>query len=170
LLDSRGDLDAALRRKDGDAVITIGGTGCGRQDVSVAMLADMGHVDVHGIAISPGGTAAFGMIETRPVLMLPGRIDAAIAGWLLLGAPMLAHLSGSREEPRALQAKLASKVASSLGLAEFVPVRLRGGEAVPLGGSYLPLHILARADGWILVPPDSEGYPAGGAVMVRDLP
>jgi molybdopterin biosynthesis enzyme len=164
------NLDAALQAQDADAVISIGGTGRGRNDAAVATLARSGQVEAHGIAISPGETAAFGMIERRPVLMLPGRIDAVLAGWHLLGQPLLARLAASREEPRPMRARLARKVASSLGLAEFVPVRLRDGEAEPFGGPYLRLQTLARADGWILVPADSEGYPEGTTVMVRPLP
>jgi molybdopterin biosynthesis enzyme len=163
-------LDAAFERRDADAVIAIGGTGGGRHDATISTLDRLGHVEAHGIAISPGETSAFGMIETRPVLALPGRIDAALAGWLLLGQPMLARLAASREEPPARAAKLARKIASSLGLAEFVPVRLRDGQAEPLAGRYLPLQTIAGADGWMLVPPDSEGYPEGASVMVRPLP
>jgi molybdopterin biosynthesis enzyme len=33
----------------------------------------------------------------------------------------------------------------------------------------VPLTALAQADGWILVPADSEGYPPGTEVMVRPL-
>jgi molybdopterin biosynthesis enzyme len=83
---------------------------------------------------------------------------------------MLSRLTGSREEPAAVSAKLTRKVASNLGLAELIPVRLRDGEAEPLGSGYLPLQTLARSDGWILVPPDREGHPAGTSVMVRLWP
>jgi molybdopterin biosynthesis enzyme len=41
---------------------------------------------------------------------------------------------------------------------------------VPLASGYLPLQSLLRADGWILVPPDSEGYAPGSRVAVRPLP
>jgi molybdopterin molybdotransferase len=168
--DAPGGFEAALQGSDADAVIGIGGTGSGRRDATISTLARLGNVAAYGIAISPGETTAFGTIGTRPVLMLPGRLDAALAGWLLLGEPMLARLAGSREEPPALSAKLARKVASNLGLAEFVPVRLRDGAAEPLGARYLPLQTLAHANGWILVPPDSEGYPEGTTVVVRPLP
>jgi len=40
----------------------------------------------------------------------------------------------------------------------------------PLATRYLPLSSLTRADGWILVPAESEGYPAGAAVNVRPWP
>jgi molybdopterin molybdotransferase len=61
-------------------------------------------------------------------------------------------------------------VASSLGLAEVIPVRCSGGQVEPLASGYLSLAAIANADGWILVPPDSEGYPAGATVTVRPLP
>jgi molybdopterin biosynthesis enzyme len=83
---------------------------------------------------------------------------------------MLKRLAASREAPPAINAKLARKVASSLGLAELVPVRLRDGEAEPLGSGYLPLHVLAQSDGWLLVSADREGYPAGADVVVRPWP
>jgi molybdopterin biosynthesis enzyme len=163
-------LKAALRRPDADAVIAIGGTGGGRNDASVTTLARLGRVEAHGIALSPGETAAFGLIETLPVLLLPGRIDAALAAWLLLGERMLARLAGSREQPRGLTARLTRKVASKLGLAELIPVRLRGADAEPLGSSYLALQTIMQADGWILVPADREGHPAGTSVVVRPWP
>jgi molybdopterin molybdotransferase len=163
-------LEEALRRPDADAVIAIGGTGGGRNDASVTTLARLGRVEAHGIALSPGETAAFGLIETLPVLLLPGRIDGALAVWLLLGERVLGRLAASREEPHGVAARLARKVASKLGLAELIPVRLRGGEAEPLGSGYLALQTIARADGWILVPADREGHPAGTSVMVRPWP
>lgn len=169
-LADREGLEDALQRQDADAVVAIGGTGSGRNDTSVSTLARLGRVEAHGIALSPGETAAFGMVATRPVLLLPGRIDGALAVWLLLGQRILARLAASREQPDGVTARLTRKVASNLGLAELIPVRLREREAEPLGSGYLPLQTIAQADGWILVPADREGYPAGTAVMVRPWP
>jgi molybdopterin molybdotransferase len=164
------ELADALQDARADAVIAIGGTGGGRNDASVSTLARLGRLEVHGVALSPGETAAFGEVRTRPVLLLPGRIDAALAAWLLLGAPMLARLAGRREQARGVSATLARKVASNLGLAELIPVRLREGKAEPLGSGYLPLQAIAQSDGWILVAADREGHPAGATVMVRPWP
>jgi molybdopterin molybdotransferase len=163
-------LDDALIDVGADAVIAIGGTGSGRNDASVATLARVGRVEVHGIALAPGEPAAFGMVGQRPVLLLPGRLDAAIAVWLVIGRRLMARLCGSTEEEPSTKAKLARKVASTLGLAEFVPVRLRDGAVEPIASGYVPLTALAQADGWILVPADSEGYPPGTEVMVRPWP
>jgi molybdopterin molybdotransferase len=162
-------LDDALMDASADAVVAIGGTGSGRNDASVVTLARVGRLEVHGIALAPGETAAFGVVGPRPVLLLPGRLDAALAVWLVIGRRLMARLCGSTEEEHATKAKLARKVASTLGLAEMVPVRLRDGAAEPIASGYVPLSALAQADGWILVPADSEGYPSGAEVMIRPL-
>ena len=88
------DLHEALARDEADAVIALGGTGGGRDDESVRTLARLGRVEAHGIAVAPGETAAFGFAGERPVLLMPGRIDAALALWLLIGRRLVAKLAG----------------------------------------------------------------------------
>jgi molybdopterin biosynthesis enzyme len=170
-------LEAALNGADADAVIAIGGTGSGRGDASVSTLQRRGQIEAHGIGISPGETATFGFVgaqpSRRPVLLVPGRFDAALAVWLLLGLPLLRRLAGGTEEEPAFGAKLKRKVSSTLGLAELVPVRRCGGdgdEVEPLARAHLPLAALSDADGWILVPAASEGFAAGATVKVRPFP
>jgi molybdopterin biosynthesis enzyme len=163
-------LEAALADDSVDAVVAVGGTGSGKSDASVRTLARVGKVAFHGIAIAPGETTALGFAETRPVLLLPGRMDAALAGWLTVGRRMLARLAFRLIEEQPFAAELARKVTSSLGLAEVVPVRRRLGRVEPLGAGYLPLQTLVRAEGWILVPADSEGHAEGARVVVRPWP
>jgi molybdopterin biosynthesis enzyme len=153
-----------------DAVIGIGGTGMGRADASVQMLARLGRVATHGMAISPGDSSALGEVEGRPVLLVPGRLDAALAALLLVGRPLLARLAGARESEPTSLVTLKRKVASAIGLAEMVPVRRVDGGIEPLASGQIPWHALARADGWILVPPESEGFAAGSLVEMRALP
>lgn len=161
-----GAVGAALAHAPCDAVVTVGGTGTGRADASIRTLAAAGRIVAHGVALAPGGTAALGFIGARPALMLPGRLDAALAAWLTIGRPLLERLTGAAgDQPAA--AVLARKIASAIGIAEVVPVRRADGRAEPLAAQVLPLSALAQADGWVLVPPQSEGYPAGAAVDVR---
>jgi molybdopterin biosynthesis enzyme len=165
------NLEAALNDAGNDAVIAIGGTGSGRNDASVRTLARIGQVAFHGIAIAPGETTALGFVGARPVLLLPGRFDGALAGWLTVGRRMLARRCFRLIEDQPFAAELGRKIASPLGLAEVVPVRRRLAKVEPLAsGGYLSMQALARAEGWILVPADSEGYPEGGRVMVRPWP
>jgi molybdopterin biosynthesis enzyme len=164
------DLATVLVDDRADAVIAIGGTGSGRYDASVQTLARVGRVEVHGVALLPGETSAFGLCGSRPVLILPGRIDAALAAWLVLGRHLMARLAGRREPAPTIAGMLGRKVASSLGMTEVVPVQWRGETVEPIASGYLPLAALAQADGWILVPAESEGFPPGAEVVVRPWP
>jgi molybdopterin biosynthesis enzyme len=163
-------LEAAFHHEDSDAILVLGGTGGGTLDASVMALAKAGRVVFHGVGLIPGETAGFGAVGARTVLLLPERFDAALAAWLTIGRRWLKKLSGRGEEDRTFMVQLARKVTSTVGMAEIVPVRCRGGTAEPLASGYLSHAALLRADGWILVPPESEGYPAGTPVAVRPLP
>jgi len=163
-------LQKLLSDADSDGFVVVGGTGSGRDDHAVKILSQIGSIEVHGVAISPGETTAFGIVDGRPVLLLPGRVDAAIAAWLTVGRGLLARRRGGLDDEPGSPATLARKVASTAGMSELVLVRHTQDGMVPLGGKYLPLTAFSHADGWMLVPATSEGYPPGAVVMVRALP
>jgi molybdopterin molybdotransferase len=164
------DLHEALARDEADAVIAIGGTGGGRDDDSVRTLARLGRVETHVIAVSPGETAAFGFTGERPVLLMPGRIDAALALWLLIGRHLVAKLAGGSVGDAPALLPLKRKATSTIGMTELIPVSCADGIAEPLASGYLSFAALARSDGWIVVPADSEGFPAGAQVAVTPWP
>jgi molybdopterin biosynthesis enzyme len=170
--DSGRDFGSVLGAESADFIIAIGGTGNGRNDNSVQMLAREGRLAVHGMALTPGQTAALGFSGACPVLMLPGRLDAALAVWLTVGRRILERLAAAtiKESEPVENLPLSRKVASTVGFAEVVPVRRNAGQAEPLASKYLPISSLARSDGWILVPADSEGYSPGSMVQVRPWP
>jgi molybdopterin biosynthesis enzyme len=171
VLRESGSLDNALNAGDADIVVGIGGTGTGRNDSSVSALRRDGRVAWHGLALSPGETAAFGFAGDQPVLLLPGRLDAALAVWLTLGRPAIDRLAGAKAALDFVDtARLTRKIASTIGITEFVPVARDGRGADPLASRYLPLSTLSRADGYVLVPAESEGYSAGSAVRVWPWP
>jgi len=165
-----GSLEQILENKNSDAVVVVGGSGAGRNDKSVLTLARMGEVVMHGMGIQPGETAALGKIETRPILILPGRFDATLSILLIVGFRLLARLSGQAGADLPLPTKTARKIASQVGIAEFVPLECTKEGAIPLASGQLSLNALARADGWTLVPAESEGYPAGTSIDMWRLP
>jgi len=161
----------AVGDTEGDGVIVVGGTGVGRNDSSVQALARVGRVAVHGIALAPGESAALGFVSGEPVLCVPGRLDAALSVWLMLGQPLLRRLrSGADEIMPAAVVPLARKAVSLLGVTELIPVRLREGKAEPLATDYWSLSVLAEADGYVVAGSGSEGFAAGTPVPVLPLP
>ena len=157
-------LDATLNHQACDAVISIGG------DANVPTLANIGHVEFDSVALNPGGTIAFGNANNRPVLLLPERIEAALAGWLTIGRRLVARLAFRLIEEQPYLLELARPITSARGWAEIIPVRRRAAQVEPLAGSDWTAQSIARADGWILVPAESEGHPAGTKVAMRPWP
>ena len=167
---SAADVEAVLASEAADAVIVTGGTGSGPGDGSVEALRRTGVVEAHGVAISPGETAAFGIAGSRPALLIPGRLDAAVAVWLLIGRPLMARLCGVERTAPSCESVLTGKVSSTVGLTEVVPVCRTSGGVKPVAAKYLPLATLAHADGFIVIPAASEGLGPGAAVTVTSLP
>jgi molybdopterin molybdotransferase len=155
---------------EADALIAVGGTGSGRADNCIRRVAALGTIDIHGIGLTPGETAALGRIGQRPALLVPGRLDAAVVVWLTLGQRIMARLSGAPPDEPAVPAILTTKITSSLGLAELVLLRRDNGGMTPLATGHLPLAALAAAEAYLLVPPECEGYPAGARIHVKALP
>ena len=163
------DLARALA-EDADAVVAVGGTGAGRNDASVTQLARAGQLDIHGFGLSPGESAALGSVRRRPVLLLPARLDAALAGFLVVGVTLLRHLTGAITSQPEMPLTLTRKIVSTVGMAEVVPVRRNPEGIEPLASGHWPMQALTRADGWVLVPAESEGFAAGAQLAMRTFP
>jgi molybdopterin biosynthesis enzyme len=148
-----------LDGSDGDLLVVIGGSGVGRTDSSVIALAARGDVIAHGLALQPGRTAAVGRIGQTPVVIVSGAPDQALAVWWTIVLPVLDRLAARQRGTLTLP--LARKIASSVGIAEVVLLRREQGAWMPLAAGDLPFEVIARADAWLLVAGDSEGYAAG---------
>jgi molybdopterin biosynthesis enzyme len=163
-------LEAALDEPGADAIIGVGGVGSGRKDRAVEVLARRGTLEVHGVGLMPGETAAFGHAGGKPVLLLPGAVDAALGAWLALGRLLLRRLSGETGDAMTIPAALSRKVTSTIGIADIVLLQRDGDSVSPLASGFFPLSAIAQADGWIAVPADREGFAAGTIVQMAPLP
>ncbi|TWI02019.1 molybdopterin-binding protein [Bradyrhizobium daqingense] len=160
----------ALDASSCDVLLTIGGSGVGRRDAAVSALAQRGEVLAHGLALQPGRTAAVGRLGRVPVVALPGSPDHALAAWLALVRPLIDRLS-ARQPCRQVALPLARKIASSVGIAELALLSREHDAWMPLAVGEWPLHAIARADAWLLVPASQEGFAAGtlvGAYLMRE--
>lgn len=123
----------------------------------------------HGIAIRPGEGAAIGLIGPTPAILLPGDPVGCATTFALLAAPALRRMA-ARPEPAPVPATLTRKIASGLGQIDAIRVRLRDGQATPLGpAEHGSLCLAIEADGLVLAPEGSEGYPQGATVQVLPL-
>ena len=163
--------DAATRA---DLVIVVAGSSAGRDDHTANVVERTGTLAVHGVAVRPGHPVVLGVVDRTPVLGAPGYPVSASLTFDIFAAPLLAALEGATptERPRA-RARIARKLASSMGMDDWVRVRLGrvGGElvAAPLPRGAGVLTSLVRADGLLVVPAGVEGHHAGEHVDVTLL-
>ena len=154
---------AALDHSACDLVVTIGGSGVGRHDAAITALAERGGVLAHGLALQPGRTAAVARLGKVPAVALPGSPDHALAAWFALALPLVDRLS-ARQPRRQMTLPLSRKIASSVGIAEIVLLAEERQTWRPLAVGEWPLQAMARADAWLLIPGDHEGFAAGEPV------
>src|SRR5215207_10491823 len=202
-----------------DLVVVIAGSSAGRDDHTAAVVAEVGTLAVHGVAVRPGHPVVLGVVEggpavresaeaggggpaagasadaggpatpvpvpvpapargesarATPVLGAPGYPVSASLTFDIFAAPLLARLEGvPPPESPIVQARLARKLASTMGMDDWVRVRLGrvGGRlvATPLPRGAGVLTSLVRADGLLVVPAKLEGHHAGEDVTVRLL-
>lgn len=144
------------------AVMILGGSSAGSEDFSRAAIAGLGEVLVHGITIMPGKPAVIGKVQGIPVFGVPGYPVSAIIVFEQLIKPLICELLGQPEPaPSTATVVPTRKIASKLGLEEFVRVKL--GEvdgrlvATPLPRGAGSITSITEADGIIRIPADIEG-------------
>jgi molybdopterin molybdotransferase len=154
---------------EGDVVLVSGGSSVGAEDHAPALLVQHGQLPIHGIAMRPSSPAGMGLLDGRPVFLLPGNPVSCLCAYDFFAGRAIRVLGGrSADWPyRRVTAPLARKIVSTVGRLDYQRVRLAEGRVEPLAiGGASVLSSTTRADGFVLVPPDSEGYPPGAEVEV----
>jgi molybdopterin molybdotransferase len=169
LPDRREVVRDAMGQSTADVLLVSGGSSVGQEDHAPALLAELGELCVHGVALRPASPTGLGFIGARPVFLLPGNPVSCLCGYDLFAGRAIRRLGGrSAEMPyRAESLPLAGKISSAVGRVDYARVRIRDGQAEPLAVSGASiLRTTTQADGFVLVPRDSEGYPSGAIVTV----
>lgn len=164
-------ISTALGAEACDLLVTIGGTGTGRADTVAHAINECGSLLAHGLALQPGRTAAVGKIGATPVVAVPGLPDQALSACLAIIQPVLDVLTGRLPRQEMIR-PLARKVSSAIGVAEIVLLKMSDQAWMPLATGQLSLGAIVRADAWLAVPGNSEGYAAGtpvGAFPLREM-
>ena len=160
-------LDSLLA--DADIVIVSGGSSVGIEDLAPVLVAEHGELAVHGIAMRPSSPTGLGRVGHRLIVLLPGNPVSSLCAYDFFGGRAIRGLGGrSLEWPyRTARGALNRKIASPIGRLDYARVRIEGGQVEPLAvaGASL-LSSTTRADGFVIVDEDSEGFAAGAEVTV----
>lgn len=171
--DDRDALEGALRgalSAGTDLVVVSAGSSVGARDETAAAIAALGEPGIwcHGLAFRPGKPTLLAECGGVPVIGLPGNPRSALVVFRLIGMPLVRLVGGCTEPPPepSVRARLGRDLPSAAGRLDVVQVSLAEGVATPLFGSSSLLSILARADGYLVVPESATGLPAGAEVDV----
>jgi molybdopterin molybdotransferase len=153
-----------------DLLVVSAGSSVGARDETASAIASLGEPGIwcHGLALRPGKPTLLAECAGVPVIGLPGNPRSALVVFRIVGMPLVRLLGGCTDPPPepSVRARLARDLPSSAGRLDVVQVSLDGGAATPLFGSSALLSILARADGYVVVPEAATGLPAGAEVEV----
>ncbi len=157
-----------------DLVAINAGSSAGSEDFTSRIVAELGKLSVHGIAIRPGHPVVLGTARGKALVGIPGYPVSAAVTFDLLVTPLLYRWQGLEPPVRPMvTATLTRKVLSPLGEDHFVRVTVgQVGErlvATPLAGGAGVLTSLVKADGVLTIPRFVEGHQPGEQVRIELL-
>lgn len=168
--DIRNKVSEALKF---DAVVITGGTSVGSKDLVPEVIEEMGEVVFHGVSMKPGMPTAAGVVDGKPVFMLPGSPAAALLGFYTFAVPTLYRMMNVRIVARKWSRQrgiLQGRIPSEIGVRGNVRVFWEDGKVYPIrisGSGVLSSFVMANA--LLVVPEEREGYEEGEEVEVTLL-
>jgi molybdopterin molybdotransferase len=164
------------RDQSPDIIIVSGGSSVGIEDLAPMLVATHGELAVHGIAMRPSSPTGMGTLDARLVFLLPGNPVSALCAYDFFAGRAIRALGGREKQwpYRAVRGTLTRKISSPIGRLDYARVKVDPSTALGAGGGVEPLSVAGasllssttRADGFVIVEQDSEGYAAGSDVDV----
>ncbi len=163
--DIEAKLDLAL---ENDIVVFSGGSSVGERDLLIDVVSRRGNVLFHGVQIKPGKPTWAAIVDGKLVLGMPGFPTSCLNDayqFLIPALRKMAHLPARME--RVVRAKMARRITSTLGRAQFFTVRLEGDLAYPAYKTSGAITSLANSDGYIIIPATVDLVEKGEEVEVH---
>jgi putative molybdopterin biosynthesis protein len=163
--DSEDQIASALSKavdSDAHVIIINAGSSAGSKDYTVHLIAELGEVLVHGVAMMPGKPTILGVIRGKPVIGNPGYVVSSAFSFQQFVRPLLYALQAKRlPETKRVKVQPSRDLPSKLGTEEFLRVNIgRVGDkliATPLPRAAGSITSLTRAEGILRIPALSEG-------------
>jgi putative molybdopterin biosynthesis protein len=174
----KDDLDELKRAIRGsletsDVILVNAGSGRGSKDYTLSAIKELGEVVFSGLSIKPGKPLIAGIIKSKPIFGIPGYPVSAYITFDLFIKPLLLKMLGIKKEEKVIKASLSRQIVSSLGVDEFIRVKIGNVKnkyiVTPIGRGAGLLMTLVRADGILRIPADIEAISSGTDVLVTLL-
>jgi molybdopterin molybdotransferase len=169
LPDDPAAIGAALQAPGADVLLVSGGSSVGREDHAPRLLAEFGELAIHGVAMRPSSPAGMGRIGPTLVFLLPGNPVSCLCAYDYFAGRAVRRLSGrsSNWPYRRIELPLVRKLVSEIGRTDYcrVQVTSAGIEPLSISGASM-LSSTTRADGFVVVAEECEGFAPGEPVTV----
>jgi len=167
--DEQDQIRSALVAPGADVILVSGGSSVGREDFAPQLITEAGELAIHGVAMRPSSPAGIGRIGDALVFLLPGNPVSCLCAYDFFAGRAI-RLRGGRPPDwphRTRRCVVARKIVSAIGRVDYCRVRLVEDrvEPIALSGASI-LSSTTRADGFVIVPGESEGYGPGTEVTV----
>jgi molybdopterin molybdotransferase len=167
LPDEREAIAAAMTAPGTDVILVSGGSSVGAEDHAPTLVARHGHLAIHGVAMRPSSPAGMGTLGEALVFLLPGNPVSCLCAYDFFAGRAVRRMAGRSGDwpyPRKT-VTLDRKMTSAVGRVDYCRVRIAGDRAEPLSVSGASiLSSTTRAEGFVIVPAELEGFAAGTPV------
>lgn len=152
-----------------DIILVAGGSSTGKEDYAPQLVAKLGELSIHGIAMRPSSPAGMGRIGDKIVFLLPGNPVSCLCAYDFFAGRFIRQMGG-RDKVWPYQVKrlpLSQKLVSTIGRTDYARVKISEDSVVPvaISGASI-LSSTSKADGFCVIPQDSEGFAEGTDVDV----
>jgi len=167
--DDRRTISSLLSRPGADVILVSGGSSVGTEDHAPTLVAELGDLAFHGVAMRPSSPTGIGRVGDALVFLLPGNPVSCLAAYDVFAGEVVRRMGGlSPHWPYArIEGVLDDKIASDIGRLDYCRVSISDDDTtispLSISGASI-LSSTTRADGFVLVPPELEGYAAGRTI------
>ena len=149
---------------DVDVVLLSGGSSVGLEDHAPRLLAEQGDLVIHGLAMRPSSPSGMGRLGDRFVFLLPGNPVSCLCSYDFFAGRAIRRLAGLQSVDSdwpyvRVSLPLRRKLVSQIGRVDYARVAVVDNQVEPIAISGASmLSSTTRADGFVVVPQESEGY------------
>jgi putative molybdopterin biosynthesis protein len=157
-----------------DIVVINAGSSAGSKDYTVHIIEELGEVFTHGVATRPGKPVILGKINHTIVVGVPGYpVSAYLALEWFIRPLICAYYHIPVPKRPTVTVKLGRRIVSTMGAEDFIRMNigLVDGQYIanPLTRAAGVTMSLVRADGLLVIPPETSGLEQGELVEVELL-
>ncbi len=154
---------------ENDLVIISAGSSAGTKDYTADVIAGLGEVLIHGVAIKPGKPAIIGRIDKKPIIGMPGYPLSALTVLREIVLPLVHRFGLPQVSFGTVDARFTASLSKDVGSDEFIlcSLGLVGNSWVlsPLSRGAGVQMSAVRSNAYLKIPAGVEGFDKGKTVM-----